>query len=211
LIRITNNQKEKIVLGINIFKNISVLSYDNIREHIKVETENVRQEHTELLPPGYQNSRKLYRSYGIDPTKYRPSSEALWRRVKKGGSLPVVNPFVDLTNFLSLKFQIPYGLYDVDKIKGDIEVITGTDDMWYEGIRKDRVSLHGKIVLSDTIGPFGNPSSDSLRASTKNTTKDLCQVIFFIYRDENIDSILSSSVDLYQQFFSFSEVSSYIV
>ncbi len=164
-----------------------------------------------MLPSGYQNSRKLYRSYGIDPTKYRPSSEALWRRVKKGGSLPKVNPFVDLTNFLSLKFQIPYGLYDVDKIIGDIELIKGSDDMWYEGIRKDRVSLHGKIVLSDSIGPFGNPSSDSLRASTESSTKNIFQVIFFVYGDENIDSILSSSVDVYQQFFSISEVSSYIV
>ena len=211
MIGITNNQKEKICLGINIFKNISVLSYDHIHDHIKEETENIRNIHLELLPPGYQNSRKLYRSYGIDPTKYRPSSEALWRRVKKGGSLPEVNPFVDITNFLSLKFQIPYGLYDIDKIKGDIELITGKDDMWYEGIRKDKVSLHGKIVLSDNIGPFGNPSSDSLRASTESTTKNLLQVVFFIAGDENIDSILSSSVEIYQQFFSISEVSPYIV
>ncbi len=210
MIEITNKEKEKTVLGINIFKNISVLSYDEILSFIKNETENIRQAHSNLLPPGYQNSRKLYRSFGIDPTKYRPSSEALWRRIKKGEALPGVNPFVDITNFLSLKFQIPYGLYDIDKINGDIELITGSDDMWYEGIRKDRISLRGKIVLSDAVGPFGNPSSDSLRASTDSSTSNLLQVIFFIPGDEAIEDILNSSAGLYQQFFRISEVVSYI-
>ncbi len=211
MIRITNFQKEKIVLGINIFNKISVLSNKKIRDYIKSETGNIRQSHTESLPSGYQNSRKLYRSYGVDPTKYRPSSEALWRRVKKGDPLPEVNPFVDLTNFLSLKFQIPYGLYDIDKLEGDIELITGSDDMWYEGIRKDRVSLHGKIVLTDRIGPFGNPSSDSLRASTGSSTEDLLQVIFFLTGDKEIENVLGSSVEIYKQFFSIYEVFSYIV
>lgn len=163
------------------------------------------------LPPGFQNSRKLYRSFKIDPTRYRPSSEALWRRVKKGEYLPEVNPFVDLTNFLSLKFQVPYGLYDTEKLIGDVKLITGGDDMRYEGIRKDIVSLHGKIVLSDGSGPFGNPSSDSLRASTSNNSMNILQIIFFVAGENRCDSILRSSADLYRQYFKISEVSSYLV
>ncbi|MEN8221801.1 MAG: phenylalanine--tRNA ligase beta subunit-related protein [Acidobacteriota bacterium] len=208
--KISNYQKDKVVLGVNIFKGVSVLSYDRILDFIKDETGNIRSNHMESLPPGYQNSRKLYRSFGIDPTRYRPSSEALWRRVKKGESLPEVNPFVDLTNLLSLNFQIPYGLYDLNKINGDVALTTGDNGDWYEGIRKERVSLQGRVVLSDRTGPFGNPSSDSLRTSTEIETRDILQVIFFTHEEEKREIILSSSEDLYRRYIKISETISYM-
>lgn len=198
-------------LGINIFKKISPVSYESISEFIKSETNNIRTAYSLALPPGFQNSRKLYRSFRIDPTRYRPSSEALWRRVKKGESLPEINPFVDITNFLSLMFQIPYGLYDIEKLNGDVKLIKGGENMWYEGIRKERVSLHGKIVLSDGSGPFGNPSSDSLRVSTDASSVNILQVIFFIPGEENKGLVLKSSADLYRHHFNTSEISSYII
>jgi len=163
------------------------------------------------LPQGFQNSRKLYKSFRVDPTRYRPSSEALWRRVKKGEYLPEINPFVDLTNFLSLKFQIPYGLYDVDKLNGNIELIKGCEGMWYEGIRKDKVSLHGKIVLSDESGPFGNPSSDSLRASASDNSENILLIIFFYPGEEKSKFILDSTANIYKKYFKISEISSYLV
>src|SRR5688572_6185558 len=57
--------------------------------------------------------RTMYKRVGLDPTKTRPSSEALLRRVRKGGAVPRINSMVDVCNWCSLEFQLPYGLYDL--------------------------------------------------------------------------------------------------
>ena len=54
--------------------------------------------------------RTMYKRVGLDPTKTRPSSEALLRRVRKGDPLPRINSMVDVCNWCSLEFQLPYGL-----------------------------------------------------------------------------------------------------
>src|SRR3982751_3016649 len=64
--------------------------------------------------------RTMYKRVGLDPTRTRPSSEALLRRVRKGDSLPRINSLVDVCNWCSLEFQLPYGLYDADRIEGDV-------------------------------------------------------------------------------------------
>ena len=64
-------------------------------------------------------ARELYRRFGVDPTRVRPSSEALLRRLKKGEPLPRVNSLVDVANAMSVQLQVPVGLYDLDKVKGD--------------------------------------------------------------------------------------------
>jgi DNA/RNA-binding domain of Phe-tRNA-synthetase-like protein len=178
---------------------------------IQTEVSTIKENHLLELPPGFSYSRKLYRAFSVDPTKYRPSSEALWRRVKKGLAFPTVNPFVDLTNLLSLKYQVSYGLYDLDKIKGDIKIACGGEEDAYQGIRKDSISLKGKILLRDEIGPFGNPSSDSLRTCTGETTSNVLQVIFFHPLDPEKDKILSWSYQQYIEFFYVSGTLSYMV
>ena len=56
--------------------------------------------------------RAMYKRVGLDPTKTRPSSEALLRRILKGGAIPRINTMVDVINWCSVEFQLPYGLYD---------------------------------------------------------------------------------------------------
>src|SRR5689334_12007105 len=63
--------------------------------------------------------RTIYKRVGLDPTKTRPSSEALLRRVRKGDALPRINSLVDVCNWCSLEFQLPYGLYDAAHVEGD--------------------------------------------------------------------------------------------
>ena len=70
--------------------------------------------------------RAMYRRLGIDPTKTRPSSEALLRRVRKGQPLPRVNSLVDLCNWCSLQLQLPYGLYDRGRIHEPVELRLGS-------------------------------------------------------------------------------------
>jgi DNA/RNA-binding domain of Phe-tRNA-synthetase-like protein len=120
----------------------------------------------------------MYKQVGIDPTKRRPSSEALLRRVQKGDPLPRINSMVDVCNWCSLEFQLPYGLYDAARIEGDVVLRLGLPGESYPGIRKDDVHVGGRITLADGIGPFGNPTSDSARTMVTTATTRALVVVF---------------------------------
>jgi DNA/RNA-binding domain of Phe-tRNA-synthetase-like protein len=117
-----------------------------------------------IHPPEERTAvRSMYRRVGIDPTKTRPSSEALLRRVRRGEALPRINTLVDICNWCSLELQLPYGLYDKDRLEGDLTLRRGAAGEQYAGIRKDVVHMEGRLALVDALGPFGNPTSDSAR------------------------------------------------
>src|SRR6185295_2637280 len=139
-----------------------------------------------IQPPAEVTAvRTMYKRVGLDPTKTRPSSEALLRRVRKGDPLPRVNSMVDVCNWCSLEFQLPYGLYDAAHIQGDVVLRVGAEGESYPGIRKDDVNVAGRITLADALGPFGNPTSDSARTMiTTSTTRALVVV----YAPQQIDS-----------------------
>jgi DNA/RNA-binding domain of Phe-tRNA-synthetase-like protein len=122
--------------------------------------------------------RSMYKRVGLDPTKTRPSSEALLRRVRKGDPLPRINSLVDVCNWCSLEFQLPYGLYDAGAIEGDIELRLGREGESYPGIRKDDVHVGGRLTLADARGPFGNPTSDSARTMVTTATVSAVVVVF---------------------------------
>jgi len=122
--------------------------------------------------------RTMYKRVGIDPTKTRPSSEALLRRVRKGDTLPRINSMVDVCNWCSFEFQLPYGLYDAAQIQGDVTLRIGREGESYPGIRKDDVHVGGRIALVDACGPFGNPTSDSARTMVTTATTRALLVVF---------------------------------
>ena len=123
--------------------------------------------------------RTMYKRVGLDPTKTRPSSEALLRRVRRGDQLPRINSMVDVCNWCSLEFQLPYGLYDAARLAGDtVEMRLGRQGESYAGIRKDDVHVGGRITLADALGPFGNPSSDSARTMVTESTSEVLLVVF---------------------------------
>lgn len=122
--------------------------------------------------------RTMYKRLGIDPTKTRPSSEALLRRVRRGDALPRINSLVDVINWTSLETQLSFGLYDAAAIQGAVTVRRGLDGEAYAGIRKDVVNVAGRLVLADQAGPFGNPTSDSARTMVTTSTTDAIVVIY---------------------------------
>ena len=122
--------------------------------------------------------RSMYKRVGLDPTKHRPSSEALLRRVKRGESLPRVNSLVDVINWCSVESQLPFGLYDATRIVGRVVLRLGRTGESYPGIRKDEVHVEGRLVLVDDQGPFGNPSSDSERTQVTGSTTRALVVVF---------------------------------
>jgi DNA/RNA-binding domain of Phe-tRNA-synthetase-like protein len=123
-------------------------------------------------------ARALYRAIGIDPTRTRPSSEALLRRVRRGEPLPRINTIVDIGNWCSVEVQLPYGSYDLDRVVPPIEVRRGRDGEGYAGIRKDVVHLAGRFVVADQAGPFGNPSADSARTMVTTAARRVLVVVF---------------------------------
>jgi DNA/RNA-binding domain of Phe-tRNA-synthetase-like protein len=132
----------------------------------------------EQPPSNVAPTRTMYKRIGLDPTKTRPSSEALLRRVMKGDPLPRVNCLVDVCNWCSVEFQLPYGLYDRDHVEGTVSLRLGRDGESYPGIRKDEVHVGGRMTLADERGAFGNPTSDSARTMVTAATRAVLVVIF---------------------------------
>lgn len=132
-----------------------------------------------ISPPAESAAvRTMYKKVGIDPTKTRPSNEALLRRVRKGDAIPRINSAVDVVNWCSLEFQLPYGLYDFSKVSGPVKMRLGAEGEKYAGIRKDEVNVGGRITVADDIGAFGNPTSDSARTMVTPATTELLVIVY---------------------------------
>jgi DNA/RNA-binding domain of Phe-tRNA-synthetase-like protein len=124
--------------------------------------------------PAVRKIRAIFHRAGLDPTRYRPSSESLLRRAVKGKGLYFINSVVDLVNYFSLKTLWPVGLYDADRLKPPIAWRVGQEGESYEGIGRDRLNLAHFPLLVDQEGPFGSPISDSMRTRvTENCNRIL--------------------------------------
>jgi DNA/RNA-binding domain of Phe-tRNA-synthetase-like protein len=201
----------RLSAGINTYRQLSLKPDRLLDLFISAQTTTIRLSHEAALPAGFTQSRLLYKSFHIDPTKHRPSSEALWRRLRDRNDFPRVNPLVDLTNLLSLKYQICYGLYDLDRVHGPVIITLGEAGDQYQGIRKEILNFQGKIVLRDEQGAFGNPSADSLRASVNETSREVLQVLFFHPGDVDRQSILAETHDTFKRFFTMTESRSCLI
>jgi DNA/RNA-binding domain of Phe-tRNA-synthetase-like protein len=157
----------RVRLGVLVLEGLTVREADaDLVAEIERYSSEVRARHASLKSsevPGTAEARDLYKALGIDPTKTRPSNEALLRRVLKGESLYRVNTLVDALNLCSLRSQLPFGLYDLDRVAPPVELRRGRPGESYAGIRKGVVNVEGRPTLADMQGAFGNPTSDSAR------------------------------------------------
>jgi len=128
--------------------------------------------------PTVRKIRAIFHRAGLDPTRYRPSSESLLRRAVKGKGLYLINSVVDLVNYFSLKTLWPIGLYDADKLNPPIEWRVGREGESYEGIGRDRLNLANFPLLVDQEGPFGSPISDSMRTRVTETCTRILWITF---------------------------------
>lgn len=134
--------------------------------------------HAASSDPVISAVRAAFKASGKDPSRYRPSSEALTRRVIAGKGLYTVNNVVDTGNLVSLMTGIPIGCYDAVWIKGDLTLRPGTPGETYDGIGRGSINLEGLPVLADGDGPFGSPFSDSARTAVTDATRNLIFVIY---------------------------------
>ncbi|MDY0094290.1 MAG: phenylalanine--tRNA ligase beta subunit-related protein [Candidatus Vecturithrix sp.] len=127
---------------------------------------------------GVQAARQLFRAIGVDPTRRRPSSEALLQRALKGKELYAVNSLVDVGNWCSLDFLLPIGIYDAEKIQGNVTIRTGTPADAYLALNNRTISLHNRYVLADENGAFGSPMTDSQRTAVDLNTHAAALVLY---------------------------------
>ena len=155
-----------------------------------------------ITPPSESAAvRTMYKKVGIDPTKTRPSNEALLRRVRKGDTIPRINSAVDVINWCSLEFQLPYGLYDASKISGPVTMRLGAEGEKYAGIRKDEVNVGGRITVADDAGAFGNPTSDSARTMVTPSATELLVIVYAPIEigKPQLDRVVAMTADRLQQ------------
>lgn len=128
--------------------------------------------------PAIRAVRAMFREWGMDPSKYRPSSEALLRRVVQRKGLYRVSNAVDICNLGSIQTSWPYGCYDRAHIRPPIVLRHGTSGETYEGIGKKMWHLDGRPVLADPDGPFGSPISDSTRSMITESAHEILVVVY---------------------------------
>ena len=152
--------------------------------------------------PGAADARTLYKSLGLDPTKVRPSNEALLRRALKWEPLYRINTLVDALNLCSLRAQLPFGLYDADQVSPPVVLRRGEASESYDGIRKGPVNVDGRPVLADARGPFGNPTSDSARTMITLATRNAIVVVYAPagYSRARLDDVLDATATTLTQY-----------
>ncbi|KUP08477.1 tRNA synthetase subunit beta [Bacillus coahuilensis m2-6] len=127
---------------------------------------------------GINEWRQVFKSFGKDPSRYRPSSESLYRRIQKENYLSSIHSAVDLNNFFSLQYESPIGIYDSSKLNGPIQITVGSDKEVYTALNGRDISLENLIISKDKSGPFGSPYVDSNRAPVTESTKSALQIIY---------------------------------
>ena len=130
------------------------------------------------LIPGIEATRRAYRAFGKDPSRYRPAAEALVRRTLKDKPLYQVNTLVDLINLASMAFGYSIGGFDADRFVGDTLTLgVGRAGEPYEGIGRGLINIEGLPVYRDADGGVGTPTSDHERTKILTTTTHLLVLI----------------------------------
>ncbi|KYZ75412.1 hypothetical protein AXX12_13025 [Anaerosporomusa subterranea] len=183
-------------LGCILFEQVTVRGATPAltQEFIKLQQEASDAYQLDILPklPRILAVRSMYKKMAFDPSRYRPASEALVRRVLQNKGVYYVNSAVDVNNYCSIKFLLPFGLYDAAEIQGDIcyQMASGGS---YIGVSGNTITAEGKPFLTDNLGVFGNPTADNLRTAVNLSSTNLLSVI---YVDEEVsDSALNDMMD----------------
>lgn len=114
--------------------------------------------------------RRLFKAAGCDPTRYRPSSEALLRRVLKGEEIPPIHPLVDVNNCLSATLAVPCCVMAEETVSPPFVFRAGQAGENYESL-KGPFNLEGKPLLLDAAGPLDAPITGSQRVKVRPDTR----------------------------------------
>ena len=137
---------------------------------------------------------------GKDPARYRPSAEALLRRVLQGKGLYEINNVVEIINLTSITSGFSIGGYDTDKISGDILFNKGKTDEPYEAIGRGNINIEGLPVFYDALGPFGSPTSDSTRTMITEDTGKILLIIISFHGSDKLNETATFATELLHKY-----------
>ena len=121
--------------------------------------------------------RRLFRAAGTDPTRYRPASEALLRRVLKGEELPSIHPLVDINNCLSIELAVPCCVAAEGTFTPPLLLRSGRPGESYESLRGP-FNLEGKPLLVDAEGPLDTPITGGVKVKVRPETRRAWMVAY---------------------------------
>jgi DNA/RNA-binding domain of Phe-tRNA-synthetase-like protein len=98
--------------------------------------------------------RRVFRTFGVDPTQYRSASEALLRRLSKKGDIPSINLLVDLGNLVSIRYGLPVAVVERRALQGPITVhfADGSERYSELGESVEDNPPPGEVIFSDESG-----------------------------------------------------------
>lgn len=161
--------------------------------------------------PGVRGSRAVYKAFGRNPGRYRVSSEALLRRVRRGDDLYHINSVVDVNNLISIQSGLSVGSYDLAHVKGGITLRKAETGEGYTGIGKDFLDMENLLVLADEEGIFGSTMSDSTRAMVTEAAKDVLVVIYCFENDMDLPALVEKAVADFEKFAEVRDIESWIL
>lgn len=140
--------------------------------------------------PQIAATRKTYAACGKDPSRYRPSAEALMRRIIKNQDLYQISTLIDLINLVSLKWGYSIGGFDASLIEDPLKAGIGRDDEVFHAIGRGILNIENLPVLRDSKGAIGSPTSDEERTSIRDETNQLLMVIYAFDGPENLEACM---------------------
>ena len=142
--------------------------------------------------PSIAATRRVYKACGKDPSRYRPASEQLIRRMLQGKELYQIDTLVDLVNVASIAYGYSIGGFDADKFVGDTLTLgVGREGEPYEGIGRGMLNIAGLPVYRDAQGGVGTPTSDNER--TKMTLETTHLVVLVNGYDGNRERVMTNA------------------
>ena len=101
--------------------------------------------------PAFKSWREAFRAFGAKPADFRPSIEAMARRVLRGDPLPSINALVDIGNVISLRYLLPAGAHAIDRLTGDISLrlADGTENFIALGSEELEHPLPGEVIFAE--------------------------------------------------------------
>ena len=152
-------------------------------------------------------TREAYKKCGKDPSRYRPSGEALCRRILRGIPLYQIDTLFDLINLVSIRYGYSIGGFDADKFEGDTLTLgIGKAGEPYEGIGRGELNIEGMPVYRDAIGGVGTPTSDNERTKLGLETTRLLTIINGYSGKEGLREAADYMVELIKEFASAENV-----
>ena len=151
-------------------------------------------------------TRTAYKRLGKDPNRYRPSAEALRRRILRELPLYRIDTLVDLINLVSIRTGYSIGGFDADKIEGALTLGVGREGERYEGIGRGLLNISGLPVYRDQVGGIGTPTSDEERTKISLETTSLLMIINGYSGSEGLKEAGDYALDLLRRYASAENV-----